>query len=89
LILSLVRIFSGCINQQEATDGPPIIILIMADDVGTGDISCYGTKLVNTPNIDKLAAQGTRFDEYYTAGAVNSLLNASQTCPFPYQQDLL
>ncbi len=70
IILSLVLISCGSINQPGAAEGQPNIILIMADDVGTGDISCYGAKLINTPNIDKLAAQGMRFDRYYTAGAV-------------------
>ena len=70
LILLLVSISIVSCTQKEAAEGQPNIILIMADDVGTGDISCYGAKLINTPNIDKLANQGMRFDRYYTAGAV-------------------
>ena len=48
----------------------PNIILIMADDLGYGDLSCYGATMINTPNIDKLAEDGMRFDRYYTTGSV-------------------
>ncbi len=72
IILSLVLISCSSINQPGTVDGRPNIILIMADDVGLGDISCYGSKHIKTPNIDKLATQGMRFDRYYTAGAVCS-----------------
>jgi len=70
IILSLVLISCGSINQPGAAVDQPNIILIMSDDIGTGDISCYGAQMINTPNIDKLATQGMRFDRYYTAGAV-------------------
>jgi len=70
LILPLVLISIVSCTQKEAAERQPNIILIMADDVGIGDISCYGAKLINTPNIDKLAGQGMRSDRYYTAGAV-------------------
>ncbi|HSU69340.1 MAG TPA: arylsulfatase, partial [Tepidisphaeraceae bacterium] len=41
-------------------------VFILADDIGYGDLSCYGAKLVQTPNIDKLAAQGRRFTDVHT-----------------------
>ena len=44
-----------------AADPPPNIILIYADDLGYGDVSCYGATKVRTPNIDRLAASGRRF----------------------------
>jgi arylsulfatase A-like enzyme len=50
----------------------PNIIFILADDLGPGDISCYGGTLVKTPNIDKLAKEGSRFDSYYVASPVCS-----------------
>jgi hypothetical protein len=40
---------------------PPHIIFILSDDLGPGDLGCYGGKNVATPNIDRLAAEGTRF----------------------------
>jgi arylsulfatase A-like enzyme len=44
-----------------ATARKPNIIILYADDLGYGDLSCYGSKTIKTPNIDKLAARGTRF----------------------------
>src|SRR5438874_1534405 len=40
---------------------PPNIIFILADDLGYGDLGCYGQRQIETPNIDRLAATGTRF----------------------------
>lgn len=48
----------------------PNIIFILCDDLGYGDIGCYGGKAIRTPNIDSLAATGTRFTSYYTCNAV-------------------
>ena len=50
----------------------PNIIYIIADDLGYGDLSCYGQKLFNTPNIDKLAAKGIRFTQHYAGTAVSA-----------------
>jgi len=48
----------------------PNIIFIMADDLGYGDLGCYGQKLIKTPNIDSLAKQGTRFTHCYAGSTV-------------------
>jgi arylsulfatase A-like enzyme len=48
----------------------PNIIFIMADDLGYGDLGCYGQKIVRTPNIDRLAADGIRFTQAYAGGPV-------------------
>lgn len=48
----------------------PNIIFILCDDLGYGDIGCYGGKAIRTPNIDSLAATGTRFTSYHTCNAV-------------------
>src|SRR5215207_6217302 len=50
----------------------PNIIFILADDLGPGDISCYGGTSAKTPNIDRLAKEGIRFDPYYVASPVCS-----------------
>src|SRR5262249_1640969 len=50
----------------------PNIIFILADDLGPGDIACYGGKFVPTPNIDRLATDGIKFDQYYVASPVCS-----------------
>ena len=48
----------------------PNIIFIMADDLGYGDLGCYGQKIILTPNIDKLALEGIRFTQCYTGSPV-------------------
>lgn len=51
-------------------ESPPNVILIYADDLGYGDLSCQGATKVQTPHIDKLAAQGRRFTDAHTVSAV-------------------
>lgn len=46
----------------------PNIVLIMADDLGYGDLACYGNPRVRTPNIDQLAKEGVRFTQHYANG---------------------
>src|SRR6056297_2233316 len=53
----------------ESTDRPNIIF-IMADDLGYGDLGCYGQDVIETPHIDKLAEQGTRFTQAYAGSTV-------------------
>lgn len=43
---------------------PPNVVVIFADDLGYGDLSCYGSEFIDTPRIDKMAAQGVRTTEY-------------------------
>jgi len=54
------------INQQQKQN----IIYIMADDLGYGDLSCYGQKKFSTPNIDKLAENGLKFTQHYSGSTV-------------------
>ena len=49
---------------------PPNVVLIFADDLGYGDLGCYGATKVQTPNIDRLAAEGRRFTDAHSASAV-------------------
>ena len=65
LLIVLLWIFAG------AADGkPPNIIFVMADDLGYGDLGCYGQTLIKTPNIDRLAAQGIRCTQAYAGSTV-------------------
>ena len=49
----------------------PNIIFIMADDLGYGDLGCYGQKEIKTPRLDKLASEGMRFTDFYAGSHVN------------------
>jgi len=55
----------------------PNIILLLADDLGYGDLSCFGSPAVKTPNLDRLAKEGARFTRFYAASAVCSPTRAS------------
>lgn len=59
-------------KKQHATAERPNIIFILADDMGYGDLSCYGSQHVKTPNIDQLAATGTRFNQNYAGSGISS-----------------
>lgn len=58
-----------CVRASEANpENVPNIILILADDLGYGDLSCYGHPVAKTPHIDHLARQGVRFTQHYANG---------------------
>ena len=56
-------------DAASATPRQPNIIYIYADDLGYGDVGCYGAKAVNTPNVDRLACAGLRFTSGYATSA--------------------
>lgn len=53
-----------------AQDRPPNIVFILADDLGYGDLGCYGQKQIRTPRIDRLATEGVRFTSCYSGSTV-------------------
>lgn len=63
-------VFAG--GPAKATPDRPNIIFILADDLGYGDLHCYGNTEVQTPNIDRLSATGTRFTQCYAGSGVSS-----------------
>jgi arylsulfatase A-like enzyme len=50
----------------------PNIVLIYADDLGSGDLGCYGHPTIRTPNLDRMAAEGARFTQFYSAAPLCS-----------------
>lgn len=56
---------------------PPNVVLIFADDLGIGEVGAYGQQRVPTPNLDRLAKEGTRFTRFYTASPVCAPSRAS------------
>ena len=61
-------------NENKIIELPikPNVIIILADDIGFGDISCNGEPTINTPNVDKLAAQGVRFTDAHAVAATST-----------------
>ena len=65
----------------------PNIIFILADDLGWGDLGCYGHPIIKSPNLDKLAKQGTLFTQFYVLGSVCSPSRcAFMTSHFPARE---
>ncbi len=62
-------VFSGCVKTN---DRKPNIIIILADDLGYGDVSAYGAKEIRTPNIDRLGNEGIRFTNGYSSSATST-----------------
>lgn len=60
--------------QKNSTQAPqkPNVIVILADDLGYGDLKCYGAKNVETPHVDKLASEGIRFTNAHTVAATST-----------------
>ncbi|HIC23779.1 MAG TPA: arylsulfatase, partial [Planctomycetes bacterium] len=56
---------------------PPNIVIVFTDDQGWGDLSCYGSKQIPTPHIDRLAAEGMRFTDFYVSQPVCSASRSS------------
>lgn len=60
----------AAVTMSVAAADKPNIIYILADDLGYGDLGCYGQKMLTTPNIDRLAAEGMRFTRHYAGSTV-------------------
>ena len=68
MLLALVLFMLGTSLHADALR--PNIVLIFVDDMGYGDLGCYGNKVHKTPNINRLAAEGQRWTSFYASGAV-------------------
>lgn len=60
-----------------AADRPPNVVILFVDDMGYGDLSCYGAKGYTTPNLDRMAAEGMKFTDFYVGQAVCSASRAA------------
>ncbi len=69
LALSAVAVTA---EAQKATPERPNIVFILADDMGYGDLSCFGSRFVKTPNIDRLSREGTTFTQCYAGSGISS-----------------
>lgn len=63
----------GCSGERsvnQKSSKKPNIIFVLADDLGYGDLGCYGQKMIQTPNIDRMAQEGMRFTDHYAGSTV-------------------
>jgi arylsulfatase A len=68
-LLLLLANIAFCQHAALADESRPNIVVIMADDLGYGDVSCYGATELQTPNIDRLASEGLRFTNGYCSAS--------------------
>ena len=69
LIAVVASVFAGPVRAV-GEKRPPNIVLILADDLGYGDLGCFGQKVLKTPRLDAMAAQGMRFTQFYAGSTV-------------------
>jgi len=74
---------AGALTLHAATPEKPNIVFILTDDQGYGDLGCYGLKTAKTPNLDRLAGQGTRFTDYYSQTVCGPARSAILTGRYP------
>jgi len=91
LIASVLMTLLLGASTSSASEVPrkPNIVLLLADDLGWADLSCFGSSAVQTPNLDRLAKTGTRFTQFYAASAVCTPTRASiLTGRYPLRFDI-
>ena len=71
-LLCIVLACSGCTSNSDspAVLDKPNVIVIVADDLGWSDLSSYGNKFIETPNLDELASKGIRFTDAYAPASL-------------------
>jgi arylsulfatase A len=69
-LLCALPVRAAVSTGSDLAGSPPNIVIIFADDLGYGDLSCYGSPTIRTPRLDRMAAEGLRFTDFYTAAEV-------------------
>ncbi|MCP4837643.1 MAG: sulfatase [Phycisphaera sp.] len=77
LLAAFARSDAAVAATPDDDAAPPNIVVVFTDDQGWGDLSCYGSTDIPTPNIDRLAAEGMRFTDFYVSQPVCSASRAS------------
>lgn len=77
LLANVAAFFLISSAAVRAADAPPNIILILADDLGYGDLGCYGGSRAKTPHLDRLAREGLRFTDFHSNGPMCSPTRAA------------
>jgi arylsulfatase A-like enzyme len=83
--LGLALATLGCSTSPPAGPRPPNVILIMTDDQGWGDLGCHGNPLLDTPNVDALAAASVRVEPFYVHPVCSPTRAALMTGRYPYR----
>lgn len=82
MVLALVSVCSAALAGEEEVRRPNFVV-VFADDQGYNDLGCFGSKKIKTPNIDRLAAEGTRFTSFYAQAVCGPSRAALMTGCYP------
>ena len=67
-LFTLLMLIGGCTKEADQLN----IIIFLADDLGYGDLACYGNPIIQTPHIDQFASEGVRMTDLHSGGTVCS-----------------
>src|SRR5947209_1540800 len=70
LVCACLALALPCAAPLHAAPRKPNIVLIVADDLGYGELGCYGQKKIRTPRLDRMAKEGLRFTQFYAGAPV-------------------
>ena len=91
----LISLSLFLLGTVQAASSKPNLVFILCDDLAQGDLGCYGQKLIQTPNLDRMAAEGTLFPQLYSGTSVcapsrSSLMTGLHTghCPIRANREL-
>lgn len=78
LLVGLIpSLLASCTGRSQKDFGKPNVIFVLVDDMGYGDLSCYGQKAFTTPVLDRMADEGIRFNNFYCGSTVSAPSRAS------------
>ena len=76
---------SACLYGDQLAGSRPNILFILTDDQGKGDLSCMGNPILRTPNLDKLHALSTRFDDFHVSPTCSPTRGALMSGRSPFE----
>lgn len=89
LVTSFAALIVGLLSVGPIIARPPNFVIILADDLGYGDLGVYGNRVIRTPRIDRMAAEGVRLTEFYSvAPSCTPARAALLTGRYPYRSGL-
>jgi len=77
ILILFFSTWGTAVRAQDAQTRSPNVVIIFVDDMGYGDLSCYGSKGPPTPRLDRMASEGVRFTDFYVSQAVCSASRAA------------
>lgn len=92
-MLRRIVFFATALTLSAFAADKPNIIFILSDDLAQGDLGCYGQKLIKTPNLDRMAQEGTRYLQAYCGTSVcapsrSSLMTGLHSCTLGHKGNI-